>query len=143
MNLRRFKPEDFEDVVSMYHSFVSEIYPNRKINPKYFFYRKVQEWVSTGKDIIVCTKDDELVGFSMAYRDDTSGLTEEVYCGDIAYVKPDYRKSRAAYMMYNNMHKYAMELGLKITANGRVENGIDEMIKKHFNAVPTFISFEG
>lgn len=143
MMLRPFFLSDYEAVVDMYYDFTREVFTERKIGYKYFFYKTVQEWIKKGNDIVLVTTDDgEIVGFSMAFYDDFGGLTEPFYNGEIAYVKPEYRKSKAAYLLYNNVVEVAKERNLLIVANGRVENGIDKMIKKHYKATPMFINFE-
>lgn len=143
MMLRKFKADDYEELVDMFYDFSVEVYTNRKIGAKYFYHRAVQEWVRDDKDIVVALDKDKIVGFSLAYIDDTKGLTEPIYQGDICYVVPEYRKTRAGYMLYKNVYNYSKELGLPISANGRIANGVDKMLVKHFNAKAKFILFEG
>lgn len=142
MIIRPFFLSDYENVVDMYYDFVKEVFSNRKIGDKYFFSKAVMNWINTGKHIMVVEKDNSIIGFSMAYVDEYGGLTEPFYNGEIAYVKPEFRHSKAVYLLYNNVVEVAKEMNLLIVANGRVENGIDAMIKKHFKATPMFINFE-
>lgn len=143
MTIRKFQVDDFEELVEMYYNFICEVHHNRKIGAKYFFYRKVMEWINKGLDIILADDNGKLAGFTLAYIDDMKGITEPVYQGDMCYVKPEYRKGRAAYMLYKNVYNYGKEQGLLVTSNGRIENGIDQMVIKHFNAKPTFQIIEG
>ena len=142
MKLRNFYLTDFEELVNMYYDFTVEIYPHRKISPKYFFYKAVGEWINSRKDIILAVKDDIIVGFTLAYKDDNGGVTEPIYFGEIAYIKPEYRKTRAAYLMYHNIVSYATEQKLILVANGLATTGVSKMIKKHFDCKEMFVNFE-
>ena len=143
MTIRKFEIGDFEEVVSMYEALAKEIYPNRSHGAKYFFYRAVIDWVSSNKDIVVAEKDGELVGFTLAYLDHCGGITEPVYNGEIAYVKPNARKTRAAYMLYHNVSNFANEQGLTLIANAYIggENKVDK-IQQKLGGQPMFISME-
>lgn len=143
MILRKFRLDDYEELVDMFYEFTSEVYSNRKIGSKYFFYRAVQEWINDKKDIVVAVNNDTIVGFTLAYVDDLRGITEPVYQGDICYVREEYRNTRAAYMLYKNVYNYGKELGLIINSNGRISNGIDKMVMKHFKASAKFTIMEG
>ena len=142
MTLSRMMLPDFEEVVDMYYNFTKEVYPERTVGERYFFYKEVMSWINNRRDVILVKKDATIVGFSMAYVDDNSGLTNPVYNGVIAYVKPDYRKTRAAYMLYKNVSDFADEQGLTLMANGLVTNGVSEMIGKHFDCKEMFMNFE-
>jgi len=143
MRLIPFSLEFYEDLVDMHHKFVMEVFGDkRRISPKYFFYKEVQKWIQEGHEIVLVVNDSEVAGYTMSYIDDYNGLTEPVYNGEIAYVKPEYRKTRAGYLLYNNVSQRAKDLNLNIMANGRVENMVDKMIEKHFSAEKTFITFE-
>lgn len=145
MELRAFKLDDYEEVVDMLYSFMIEVFSeDRKISPKYFYYRQIQSWINQKKHIVLAVnKDNTIVGFSCCYIDEFDYLTESVYNCEYAYVKPEYRKTRAAYMLYKNGSSTAKELGLNLVSNGRIENGVDNMMEKHFNLQRKFTNFEG
>ena len=143
MKLRKFNLNDYEEVVSMHHSFISEVFEDRKINPKYFFHKEVMSWINDSKDIVVAYKDETIVGYTMCYLDQFNGLTEPVYTAEICYVKPEYRKTKAAYLLYKNGYNYSIELGVPIVVSARVESGVDVMIEKHFNLEKEFITYKG
>lgn len=145
MRIRRMEIGDFEEVVDMYYNFCKEVFgAKRKIAPKYFYYQMVTDWINSGKDIIIAyDKDCKTYGFSMCYKDVFNYLTEPVYTCEVAYVKPEYRNTRAAYMLFKNGYSYAKEQGLNIVVSGRVSNGVDKIIDKHFNLDKQTISFEG
>jgi GNAT superfamily N-acetyltransferase len=128
----------------MFYNFTREIFGDkRRVNPKYFFHKEVQRWIEEGKDIVLAISDNgDVVGYSMAFVDKNQFLTEAVYNGEMAYVYPEYRKTRAAFMLYKNVVEYAKEQNLNLVANGRVENGVDAMIEKHFDCNKTFVSYE-
>ena len=140
--LRRMLLPDFEEVVDMYYNFTSDVYPERSIGERYFFYKEVMSWINNKRDVIIVEKDGTIVGFSLSYVDYNNGLTNPFYNGVIAYVKPEYRKTRAAYLLYKNMSDYAHENGLTVTANGLVTNGVSKMIGKHFECKEMFVNFE-
>ena len=144
MRLRKFTIKDYEVLVDMFYNFTCEIYSNRAIGTKYAFYKLVDSWIEKKHDIVFAVNNSEdIVGFTVAYIDHNNGITEPVYLGDIAYVKPEYRKTRASYMLYKNVYEYSKELNMKIVSNSRIENGIDKMVQKHFNAIPKYIMMEG
>lgn len=134
MTLIPFSLELYEDLVDMYHSFISEVYGSkRRLNSKYFFHKEVQHWIDARKEIVIVANQDNVIGFSVSYIDNMSGMTEDVYNGDIAYVKPEYRKTKAGYLLYKNILARAEELNMNLVGNGRVENGVDMMLVKHFS----------
>lgn len=142
MKLHKLTLADYEDVVNMYYEFTKEVYPDRQIGERYFFYKVVMAWINERKDIVIVSNGKENVGFSMAYYDENGGLTEPIYNGILVYVKPKYRKTRAGYLLYKNIANYAEEKNLTLMASGRVENGVDKMIKKHFDCKEMFINLE-
>lgn len=140
-SLKTFKLDSYEELVSMFYDMYCEIYHDRKIGLKYRYYQKVIEWIEKNHNIIVCYKDNIAVGFTLSYMVQ-DGLTEPYYFGELAYVKPEYRKTRASYMLYKNVVNYAEELGMLLVSNSRIENGVDSMVQKHFNTTPTYITVE-
>ena len=143
MKLRQFTLDDYEEIVNMYYEFNKEIFSsNRNISPKYFYYKQVIDWINSNKHIIIAENKGIIYGFSMCFIDEFNGLTNPIYNCEICYIKPEYRKTKAGYMLYNNGESMANELGLNILANGRVENGVDKMIEKHFNLQSMFINYE-
>jgi hypothetical protein len=142
MTLHNLLLRDYEDVVDMYYEFTKEVYPDRQVGERYFFYKEVMEWIANRNDVIIARKDDTIVGFSLGYMDENVGLTNPFYNSVIQYVKPKYRKTRAGYMLIKNVDSLAKELGLPLMANGLVSNGTSNMIKKHFDCKEMFINFE-
>lgn len=141
IKIRPFNQLDYEEVVNMYYDFNTEIYPNRIIGMKIRYYEKVLEWIKNKVHIVVSHKDDIITGFSMCYVD-TSGLTEPMYQCDICYVKPEFRKGRSAYLLYNNAVSFAKDNNIGIVSEARIENGTDEMCIKHFDMKPTYLRIE-
>jgi hypothetical protein len=145
LELRAFKLDDYEEVVDMYYNFNNEVYGSyREMGAKYFYYKVVQEWINTNKHIIVShDKEDKVTGFTLCFVDTFSGLTESIYNCEICYVKPEFRNTRAAYLLYNNGYSKAKDLGLNIYTSGRIENNVDKLMCNHFNLEPKFINMEG
>lgn len=143
MKLRQITLDDYEEVVNMYYNFMIEVFGNkRQISPKYFYYKQVIDWINSNKHIIVAYNDKEICGFSLCYIDNMNGLTEDIYNAEVCYVKPEYRNTRASYMLYHNGSNMAKDLGLNLYVNGRIDNGVSKMIEKHFNLESTFINYE-
>ena len=143
MKIRKFSIKDYEEVVNMHYEFCKEVYPNRAIGAKYAFYLLIDKWITSNCDIVVAYNKDEICGFSMCFVNNMDGLTEPVYQAEIAYIKPQHRKGRAAYLLYNNAYQYAKEQELKIVTLSRTINKVDEMVNKHFNLNKTYIMYEG
>ena len=145
MYLREFNLDDYEEVVDMYYDFNVEVYGKfRKINPKYFYYKIVIDWINTEKHIVIAVNNEnKVVGFSLCFIDEVSGLTEPIYNCGIAYVKPKYRNTRASYLLYKNGYSKAQELNMNIYSSARIENNVDKLMTKHFNLKPKFINMEG
>ena len=135
--IRKMCLDDYEEVVNMFYDFYKEVHSNRIIGYKYRYYETVIEWVNENKDIVVCVKGDTIVGFTMSYII-SNGLTKPFYQCEIAYVKPKYRKTRASYLLYNNAVNYAKENNLLIVTNSRIENGVSDMVQKHFGCKATY-----
>ena len=141
--IRPFLLTDFEGLVDMYYDFTKEVYPNRKVGNRYFFYKAVQKWIASEADVVISIVDGNISGFSMCYEDMFGGLTETVYQCDICYVRERYRKGRSAYMLYNNSYSYAKDKGLIVNVSARVENGVDKLVASHFKLTETFKTYEG
>lgn len=130
MKLRPARLTDFEELVVMFTDLIATVYDGFKMNEPIFFYGTVSLWYHGNRDIIVCEKDDgTITGFSVSYVEDPSYI-EPYYMGDIAYVKPEFRKGRTAYMLYNNVVDYAAQQGLPVIAKAFVsEENIDQVNK--------------
>ena len=103
--LRQATLNDFEELVSMYKELIKIVYHNCKLSDDIFFYGAVIEWFRQKKDIIVAEVDGKVAGFTLAYVENLQ-IIEPYYFGDIAYVKPEFRNTRAAYLLYNNVVTY-------------------------------------
>lgn len=129
MKLRKATTSDYVEIVKMYKELVETVYHNMRISDDIYFYGAVIEWYKADKDIVIAEKDEEIAGFTLAYVENI-GVVEPYYYGDIAYIKPKYRKTRAAYMLYNNVVNYGKELGLKVEARAFVGNGNKNNVDK-------------
>ena len=133
MRLIPFSLEFYEDLVDMHYAFITEVYGDkRRINSKYFFHKEVQSWIDNRREIVLAVSNCKVIGYSLSYITDLSGLTEPVYKGEYVYVVKDARKSRAAYLLYNNITQRAKDLNMNVSGGGRAINGADKMLEKHF-----------
>ena len=103
MRLRPATLADHEELVEMFSDLIGTVYKGFRLGQKFFFHRTVIAWFEKNNNVVICEKDDgTIVGISMGYVDDI-GFIEPYYKGEIAYVKPEYRKTRCAFMLYNNV----------------------------------------
>lgn len=130
MKLRPAKLSDYEEIVGMYKELVKATYHDMKIGVDAYFYGSVLEWFKGNKHITVCELDDgTIAGFTLAYVEDI-GIIEPYYYGDIAYVKPEHRKTRVAHKLYHNVLGFGKGLGLKVQAKAYVGNGNKDKVDK-------------
>ncbi len=143
ITIRKFDMKDFDNVVAMYKDFIKTIYPNRKLGFDIAFYEAVINWIKSGKHIYMSqTAQGAITGFSVCSIDLNNHITEPVYFGEIAYVKPIYRGGKSAYLLYNNGSNIAKELGLKLFANAFLSKDNVDRIQKKFGMQPQFIVME-
>lgn len=143
MNLRQATLGDYNDLVEMYKDLIKTVYHGMKISEDIFIHGVVLGWYQSKKDIVICeTKEGKIAGFSLAYIEDIM-IIEPYYKGDIAYVKPEYRKTKAAYLLYNGVVKTAKDIGMRVIASAYIGNGNAEKIDKIQSrfGTPQFIEF--
>ena len=143
MELRKAEYDDYEAIVAMYYDLVETVYPERKLAPMMYFYKLVASWFDdqNANHIRVVEKDGELVAFSLATFDNVQGVTETVYHADIAYVKPEYQKTRAGYLMYMDIVNWSIQNGFVLQTSAIPETGADDIIEKRFNSNLRFRTF--
>lgn len=123
MKIRIATIDDYNELVEMYKNLLEIIYTDMQIGKDIFIHGAVQNWFRSNYDIIICEKDDgTTTGFSVAYVQDV-GIIEPYYMGELAYVKPEFRNGRTAYLLYTNVLKYADNQGLPVVAKAFVGNG--------------------
>lgn len=143
MKLLPFSTVFYEDVVNMLYSMVMEANPEKIIGSKQNFYRLVDGWTKDDNmDIVLVCTDTDVIGFYNALVNDNRGLYEANYFVENFYIKPNKRKSRAIYMLFKNIEKYAHSLGLLVSAKFRIDNGFAELIKKHYNVNSKLIQID-
>lgn len=143
MIIRPSKLSDYKELVDMYKELISITYDGMTLGEDIFFYGVVTEWFKANKNIVICETDDgDIAGFTLAYMEDI-GVVEPYYYGDIAYVKPKYRKTKAAYLLYNNVVQFGKSLGVRVIAKAYVGGGnkdnVDKIQSKFGN--PHFIEY--
>lgn len=145
MKIRRAEIKDFEEVVEMYYCLIKDVYPHRPTKARLFFYNAVIKWVENSCDIMVAEADNgEIAGFTLCYIKD-EGIYDPYYFGDIAYVKPEYRHSKASYLLYRSGSDMAKELNMALVAKAYVGHGnknkVDQ-IQEKFGMKPQFVEYE-
>ena len=143
MNIRPATTRDYAELVDMYKELIYGVYDGFEKGEDIYFHGAVQNWFTQKKDVIVCEKGDgTITGFSLAFVE-SIGVIEPYYYGDSAYVKPEFRKGRTAYLLYNNVVDYAAQQGLPVIAKAFVseenENKVDKIQAKF--GKPRFIEY--
>ena len=132
MKLRPATINDYLELVEMYKELTKIVYQGFEIGEDIFMHGTVQKWYLENRDIVICeTKDGKIAGFTMGYREDI-GIIKPYYFADVAYVKPEHRKTRAAYLLYNNIVSYADQLGLPLIAKAFIGEDRNEKIQSKF-----------
>lgn len=130
MIIREMQPQDFDTVVDMYEAMCKEVYPHRTFNSREAFENNVAFWVKLNFDILVTVHKDEVVGFMMCFYDDMGGIVEPFYKFECAYIKPEYRNSRAVILMRNTMLSYADREGIIIQCNASLLTQSSKIVSK-------------
>ena len=132
MKLLPYNQVFYEDVVEMFYDMTKEIYPDRTIGFKQNFYRDVDKWsLDANVDVVMVVSDKDVIGFSKSFVDDNRGLTEPHYYTELTYIKPEYRKSRATFMLIDNIDKYANEMNVANVMHVRIDNGWSDTLTKY------------
>ena len=132
MKLRPATLKDYNELVEMFKDLIAVVYKGFNLGSDIYYHGTVQDWFKSNKDIVICeTKDGEVAGFTLAYVENI-GIVQDYYFGDIAYVKPKFRKGRAAYLLYNNVVDYADQLGLPLVAKAFMGDDRVDKIQSKF-----------
>jgi len=130
MRLRVGTIDDYNELFAMYKDLLKTVYSDMKIGKDIFIHGAIQNWFRQNHDIVICETDEGVItGFTLAYVQDI-GIIEPYYMGEIAYVKPEYRKGRTAYLLYNNGVQYADKQGLPLVAKAFVGDGGRDRVEK-------------
>ena len=141
MFIRNATIGDYEEIVEMYYELMKVCFPHRKLGAKIFFYEKIRNWFyNKNNELRVVQKDDEIIGFSMCYVDNIEMITEDVLNADMVYIKPKYRKTRAAYLIWDTLVNRAKELGIGMTTLATPE--ASKVTLKRYNTKIAFIMIE-
>lgn len=115
--VREYQTKDFEEVVNMYYKMVHDVYPNRQFKSKQFFYKNVINWIDNNYDIMITEDNGIITGFAMCYEDNMGGICKPFYTAECVYIKPEYRKGRSAYLMYQSAMIFADNMDYIISTN--------------------------
>lgn len=138
MKLRTFLLEDLEEVAMMFKELVNVIYPKHKKGQDEAFLQAVKYWIISKKDIFVVEHEGKPIAFSLSWVEDWK-IIEKFYNGELLYVKPSFRNSKASYLLYANMLKIAFKSNLPIHAKGYINNNASKILSKF--GEPYFIEF--
>lgn len=117
---------DLNEIVSMYKKVIKEVYPSKKLGSDFHFYKAVINWIDIGHDLIISENNNIVSGFCMSYVDNMGGLIAPIYYGSEIFVKPEYRKTKAFYLMQKNIIKTAQSKKMDL-----ISDAIPEMLEIH------------
>ena len=117
MKLRPAYTKDINEIVAMYKDLISIVYPSRKLGSDYHFYKVVISWIDHGHNIFIVEHENIAVGFYLAYVDNMNGLTEPVYYVQELFIKEDFRKTKAFYMMLENIKATVKKLNILLVCD--------------------------
>ena len=137
MELRKARTQDYVEVTKMFIDFLTESYPDRSVTSEISCYKLVMSWFEQNSDIVLAIKDSTIIGFTLAYIDTNGGTLSAVYRAEIAYVKPEFRYTRAAYLLMINVIKLAQTHNLSVVSKGTMYNNVHKLHAK-LGATPLF-----
>jgi hypothetical protein len=132
LNLKILDFSDFNEVsevANMFKSYIYELYPLLAIDNNEAYINEVKAWQN---DYTYIAYDgNNIVGFFYAY------IADALYCKSFlsamhCYVKPNYRNSKAAYLLYNEIIELSQELKLTVIGNAYIlgSNKVDSILTK-------------
>ena len=117
---------DINELVLMYKEVIKKVYPGKKLGSDYHFYKAVINWIDSGHDIVVTENNGIISGFCMSYVDNMGGLITPVYyCSEI-FVKQEFRKTKAFFLIIKNVENIARTKKMDL-----ISDAIPEVIKLH------------
>ena len=138
MKIRPLLIDDIGEVTAMFIALIQIVYPKHQKGLYDTFLHVVQSWVINKRDIFIAEHEGELVGFSLSYVIEEK-ILEPYYQGDLLYIKPKFRKSKASYLLYANMLNISNNLKMPIHAKGYTQNDAGKILAKF--GEPTFVEF--
>ncbi len=130
MTIRIATLDDYEEICEMYRELLYITYEGMEIGKKIHTDQCVYAWFMANRDInVTVSEDGEITGFTVAFIQNLM-VVESYYYGDLAFVKEDFRRSRAAYLLYNAIVERAKILELPIMAKAYVGGGNKDQVDK-------------
>lgn len=140
MIVRPYLENDFNEVAMMYRDLIGTVYHNYKLGAPLTFEKAVRFWIEEEHDIHVAVEPSgELCGFTLSFIE-RSFIIQDLYRVDQLFIKPKFRNSRAALLLYANMIEISKILELPIVAKGW-HGSISNKILQKFGT-PIFTEYE-
>jgi len=107
--------EEFFEVVKMLQNAISEVWSFTEPAEK----KRLAKWLKDQLmrddfDLFVAIDDDGIAGFGYGFEEGLVYLKEPHYVVDMVYVKPEKRRTNAAFLLFNALKKQAEKSGLNI-----------------------------
>ena len=128
--------EEFFQVAKMYHEAVKEVYYFEEPADPVVLGKWLKEQLeSPDFDLFVAIGGDgEVAGFGFGYVTQFEVLKNPVYFVEMVYVKPEYRRSNAAFLLMNALSKQSEKSGLTsisyLFADNRKKDGMPTIAKR-------------
>jgi len=128
--------EEFFEVTKMYREAVKEIYYfTEPTSAKDLGLWLREQLKNPNFDLFVAITDEgELAGFGFGYISEFEVLRDPVYFVEMVYVKPEHRRSNAAFLIMNALAKQSEKSGLTtisyLFADNRKKDGMPTIAKR-------------
>ncbi len=131
IRIRPARLQDFEEITKMYKELIKTVYKGFHIKEDIFFYGIVQGWYQNNKTIMTSYEDEteKITGFSLSYVEDV-GFTPPYVKGELAYIKPEFRKGKSAYKLYHHVVELADNMKMNLVSSGYVGDGAEDKIEQ-------------
>ena len=131
---------DIPVIVDMYHKLLEVAYPDREIASYLTLYKIVLSWFNEDDRLRLVLADKNVAGFSLVRFNNAGGATEMILDADITYLYEEFRKTRAAYIMYTDIVDYATRCDLILMSTSTPESS--PIVEKRWGARVTFNHLE-
>jgi GNAT superfamily N-acetyltransferase len=122
--------DEISQLIFMFYSLIFETFEDIALSDMSEYVEEIMYWKKRGDTYITLNDEDEITGFIYGYVVPKS-FTKSQYIGEYAYVKPEFRKGKSAYLLYNKIVDRAHELRLPIFGKAYLsDNNVDKILNK-------------
>jgi GNAT superfamily N-acetyltransferase len=120
-----------QELITMFESLIKEVYGSLAGDIKDRYEKEVKNWIDSSYINLFLAYNDknEVIGFAVGEYVEKSFCVKH-YIGLHCYVKPIFRKTRAAYLLYKAIIDRADNYNLPILVNAYQQNETKSIMKK-------------